>query len=218
MTRTIIAAAAVVAVAVGGVATAAVAADIPIVNDYPLIIETPPPPPSHAGLYVLMFGGASLSGPADFYDINNLTVGSAALDAGWAAGGAIGVHTPIEGVSVELDLLHSTRTASNVAGAALATTTLMVNAKYTLQVNEVFDIYAGVGVGGAAVNASGAGSFSGTGLGVQAMLGASANVAYNIALFGEARFQNVAAAVDIGPDVVAHIPSVSLLGGVKFSF
>jgi opacity protein-like surface antigen len=144
-------------------------------------------------------------------------------DHGWAVAGTAGV-VVVEGLSVEADVLH-TRRVSTDDTSIVTTTSLMANIKGTAHLNEMFSLYAAVGVGLVHINfidPAGIEDDAGAnGFGYQLIAGAAANVTENVALVGEARFQDTfghGAELTDQPDVFVRLPTVSLLGGVRVGF
>lgn len=136
--------------------------------------------------YAKVFGG--VTAPE-----SNLAWGAATypIDAGWIGGVAIGLATPIEGLSVEIDATTASALYTGFT-TSYAPTTVMGNVVFTLPVVEQFDIYGGVGVGAVHlryVAPAAADAASGVGLGGQAFAGVNFNVTENVALFTEVRYQ-----------------------------
>jgi opacity protein-like surface antigen len=213
------------ALAIGCVATGVQAADL--VFDVPEERTFVDPP--DLGLYALLYGGVAFKGNVQFDE--ECCDWEDDYGPGPAVGGAIGVRV-VEGLSVELDVFHTHR-ALNDSGDwwnwqdldwedTISTTSLMVNGKFTLALNDVFDVYAGAGVGGIwlAYNYYGE-TATGMGAGYQVMIGASANVTENIAIFGELRHQNSFSPIEVegpnfGPGTI-HSPVNAALLGVRLS-
>jgi opacity protein-like surface antigen len=191
--------------------------------------EVPAPEASSINGYVQLMGGwtmpnsLSLSGGGG-------TVVSIDFDAGWALGGTLGIETPIDGVSVEVDVL---RTWADAAGEgdpapdfSLISTSLMANAVYSIDLNDMFSLYGGAGLGIIALELEadeesiGA---SGSGAGYQVFAGIQAAVADNVALTLEGRYQS---SIDDIEMTVEELPvsidmefnRTSILAGVLFSF
>ena len=151
------------------------------------------------------------------------------FDAGWALGATVGIETPIDGVSVEVDVL---RTWADAAGegdpapdVSLISTSLMANAVYSIDLNDMFSLYGGAGLGIIALEleADGDAIVSGSGAGYQVFAGIQAAVAENVALTLEGRYQS---SIDDIEMTVEELPvgidmefnRTSILAGVLFSF
>ena len=140
-------------------------------------------------IYAKVFGGVTLAdnlayeSPATYYD----------TDAGTAFGGAIGFDTPIDGLSVEADILHSSAEYTGAGGNYLAGTSVMGNLVYTALLNETFALYGGVGAGAIFVHYdTPINSFydaDGIAPGFQFIAGASAALTEQLDLFAEYRYQ-----------------------------
>lgn len=209
---------AVVALATAGVATGVHAADLIVDEPAAAVVA-----PADHNIYALLYGGVALGGVINWYDDAGDFYEDYDYTPGWALGGAIGIGTGIAGLSVEADVFHTHREYDGSGTYPVDTTSLMANLKYTLSLNDVFDVYAGAGVGGIHlnyVNGDPADVYSGWGLGYQVMVGASANVADNVAIFGELRYQNTFSpvTVDIDSDYYSlEVPTTAVLVGIKLS-
>jgi opacity protein-like surface antigen len=208
-----ITATAIIALAAAGAVTGVEAADLYVPPpDDDVFVDTADPT-----IYALLYGGLAFDGPITWDDAANDPWGYHLLP-GYAAGAAIGVSV-MEGLSVELDLFHTGgRTYDDDPDYITSTTSLMINGKYTLHLNEVFDVYGGAGVGGIFLRYDSDGTiYSGWGAGYQLMVGASANVTENIAIFGELRHQNSFAPIQVEGGYTIQAPVTAALIGIKLS-
>jgi hypothetical protein len=180
-------------------------------------------------VYFQVLGGVALETeviPTDTSDLPQ-DLPTQPIDHGWAVAGTVGV-VIIEGLSVEADVLHTRRVTPDEAGG-IATTSLMANVKGTAHLNDMFSLYAAVGVGlvhvtlSDLVNNPPDPDVRALGFGYQLIAGAAANVTENVALVGEARFQDTfgdGAAIYDPEDANTslRIPTVALLAGVRVGF
>lgn len=212
--------------AVASVALAAVGV-APAVHAADLMVSPPPTAPmamaSPTNIYVLLYGGLAAGGTMNWYDGGDPD-GYLDLDHGWAFGGALGVQTPIDGVSIEGDLFHTYRGEvaddDDVDGPSesASTTSLMANLKYTAHLNDMFDLYGGAGIGGIYLSYDDEGDlYTGWGLGYQVMVGVSAQVADHFSVFGELRYQSTFNPIDVGDGYSIDAPVAAALVGLKIS-
>ena len=214
MKRFILTAAAVVAMC-----TTAAAADL-LVTEVPA--EVPAPEASSINGYVQLMGGWTMPNTLSFSAEGD-------FDAGWALGATVGIETPIDGVSVEVDVLRTWAVAPSEGDPApdfsLISTSLMANAVYSIDLNDMFSLYGGAGLGIIAleIEADGDAIVSGSGAGYQVFAGIQAAVAENVALTLEGRYQS---SIDDIEMTVEELPvgidmefnRTSILAGVLFSF
>lgn len=198
---------AVATLAAGFSGGAAVAAD--------LMIEEPVVAPALAddgSVYFKVYGGVTLentlswgfNGGSDDYD----------LDAGWLFGGAVGMDVFAPGLAVELDATYSHSEYSG-EGAELNGITVMADLVYTAPLTDALSAYFGAGLG--IVGAQYQDYDYGYGFGGQVFAGLSMNVADNVSLFGELRYQGAFDTIDAdGYDV--EFNRTAVLAGLKFSF
>lgn len=198
-----------VAAAAIAVSTGAHAADL-IVDATPMTDVAA----SDYSVYVQVLGGAALPGVVSYNGEIDFDT-----DAGYGLGASAGVEV-LKGLAIEADLLHLRRTFTGFDFYDLSTTSLMANVKGSVALNDMFSIYAAVGVG--AIYLLETSDVSGTndsfGAGYQLIAGASAEVAQNISVVGEFRYQDTFEAPlnDDGDAVSA--PTAAFLAGVKLSF
>lgn len=167
------------------------------------------------GFYAQIYGGADLAGTLLFGDGEGED-----LNLGPAFGGAIGWETP-EGFAVELDALHASRQWNPNTDFSLASTSIMVDAKYSFRLSDAFDVYAGIGVG--ALNfteTTTSGTLSAWGMGYQVQLGAGVKLTDNLSAFAEYRYQNSFSpiAMTASTDDSISAPSTLVLAGLKLGF
>lgn len=165
-------------------------------------------------VYFQLLGGVALPGSytysfGDEYD----------LEPGYAVAASVGV-VVIDGLSVELDLFHASRTLSVNDDMHIDTTSLMANLKYTAHLNEMFGIYIAGGLGIVAADEVEPGEVDdGSAFGYQVILGASANLTDNFALLAEVRHQNTFAGVELSDSGISiDVPTTAVLVGGKVSF
>ena len=210
MKRFILTAAAVVAMC-----STAAAADL-LVTEVPA--EAPAPEASSINGYVQLMGGWTMPNTLSFSAEGD-------FDAGWALGATVGIETPIDGVSVEVDVL---RTWADAAGegdpapdVSLISTSLMANAVYSIDLNDMFSLYGGAGLG--IISLAEGYDTSGSGAGYQVFAGVQAAVTENVALTLEARYQSSIEninmeSVEYDYDYEQQFNRTSILAGVLFSF
>ncbi|HQZ12244.1 MAG TPA: outer membrane beta-barrel protein [Devosia sp.] len=134
------------------------------------------------------------------------------LEPGWLVGGAIGLEV-IPGLSVELD---ATFSAALYVGETLThdAATLFANLVYSLPIDDAFSAYFGAGVGVVGIRYD---TESAATLGGQVFAGLGYEVADNVTLFGEARYQTAFSRLTLWDESVEH-NRASLLLGLKFGF
>ncbi len=167
-------------------------------------------------VYFQILGGVTLGGEYEY------SLGSSYdLDAGYALAGTLGV-VVVDGLSVELDVLHTYRTNSATDNVHIATTSVMGNVKYTVELNDMFNLYGAVGLGLIAVDEiedAPPEVDDGSALGYQVIVGASADVAENIAVLAEFRYQNAFDGVELSNSgVYIDVPTAAVLVGAKLAF
>lgn len=205
------------AIALFSVATGAHAADLITTTAPSATIEAP----VLSGFYAQVYGGAALGGRFTWDPIGAGSSGFNDQDLGWAAGGTLGWNTGLDGLSVEFDVLRaSRREAAPFANVGFDTTSAMVDAKYSFQLSDGFEVYAGAGLGAIDVSyiSNSGTTFSGWGLGYQAMAGAALKLTDTASAFAEYRYQNTFGGVDIGLSSAFHVPTSEVLAGLKFKF
>lgn len=191
-----------------------------------LIVEAPGAPDvGHAtspSFYVQLLGGVA-SGDLTFYDLQipGLT-NEYQMDLGYALAGTVGV-VVMEGVSVEADVLHTSRTYTDSPDDTQDTTSLMANLKAEMSLNDVLGLYGAVGVGVIhSVNFAAADTVGYTGLGYQLIGGVSASLMENVSLIGEVRLQNSFGEMDADDPSHQYTidggPLVTAMAGLKISF
>lgn len=165
-------------------------------------------------VYFQVLGGASLGGAVAYSFGDEFD-----LDAGYAVAGAIGV-VVMDGLSVELDVFHAKRNYELSSDAAVATTSLMGNVKYTAELTDMFSLYGAAGLGIIHLEETEPGEVdSADGFGYQLIVGLSAEMTENIALIGEFRYQNSFDGLEFSDsDVSVDVPTAAALIGAKLSF
>jgi len=157
--------------------------------------------------YVKAYGGATIPNSLE-WNGNDFDV-----DAGWLLGGALGLQIN-ENLAVELDGTYSASQYSN-SGDALNGATLMANAVVSGPLSDQIAIYGGLGLG--AVGGQYDGGDWGYAAGGQVFVGVSFDVAENVSIFGEARYQAAFGLINDGVYDFA-IQRTAVLGGVKLGF
>lgn len=172
--------------------------------------------------YAKVYGGVTLPGPL-VWDRGLAPGATFAVDRGWLAGGAVGVVTPIEGLSLELDVTRSTSLYTGFPNS-LTGTTVMGNVVFTAPVAEMFSIYGGGGAGVVSVSYDNASlnalDSSGTSAAGQVFAGASLDLTSNFSIFGEARYQTAFGYVRATDSVTTYnigFSRTAFLGGIKVS-
>lgn len=183
-----------------------------------LVIEEPAFVPDAAitsGFYAQVLGGIALPGVQDWTEDGGDFAESWDLDAGYAISAALGVNL-VEGLSAEFDVLHSHRAFTDFDDTS-SLTSLMGNLKYTVDVSDTVALYGAVGLGYVWEDFSGD-DFGG--FGYQLIAGAELEVADNISLVGEYRFQNTFAPMEnVDDSTWTHqLPTHHVLAGIKFGF
>ena len=161
--------------------------------------------------YAELFGGADLPSKINF-------VGCCTFDlsTGYAFGGAVGWNTGLGGLAIDLDVLHAHHICTPFPTDYSATTTLMIEAIFNVPLGNVFNVYAGAGIGAVdLISTDGGVVFSAWGAGYQVKAGVGANLFKNMSAFAEYRYQNSFSPISVeGPAQTAN--SVALFG-LKFS-
>ena len=185
--------------------------------------EVPAPEASSINGYVQLMGGWTMPNTlSDFYADEN----AYDFDAGWALGATFGIETPIDGVSLEIDVLRTMVGYGDEEGEdddELNSTSFMANAVYSVDLNDMFSLYGGAGLGIISLDFvdQDGDSASGSGAGYQVFAGVQAAVAENVALTLEARYQSSIDNVNMewsGEDYEQEFNRTSILAGVLFSF
>lgn len=188
------------------------AADLIIVPD-----EVPIAAYASPSIYVQLLGGVALGLDVDFFE-DGFNDESYTMDTGFAAAATVGVMV-MDNVAIEGDLFWTDRVFTTEPDYDLSTLSGMVNVKAFLPVDEMFTIYGAVGVGYITYSVNPDGDDYG-GWGYQLIAGATAEVAENIALVGELRYQSGFGEIPMDGDDFYGIeaPTASALVGLKFSF
>jgi len=205
--RKILATAAVSLLAAWTFTGAAVAAD--------LIIDEPAVEAATAGvagIYVELYGGATLGGTSTWEGSDN------EMDMGAAFGASLGLTTPVPGLSFELDAMKSGGAYTGY-NSTLDNYSIMVDAEYALPVADAFELYGSAGIGFvlAVYDSPNYAHESGWGAGYQFAAGARAKVAEGISVFGEIKYQNTFDEISAGNFEIQY-PSVNALAGLRFAF
>jgi opacity protein-like surface antigen len=195
------------------------------------VAEAPAPAASSINGYVQLLGGWVM--PNTLTSVPELSLVAATtvdFDAGWALGATFGLETPIDGLSVEVDVLRTwadTEGVSIETAGSLISTSLMANAVYSVDLNDMFSLYGGAGLGMIALEAAPDDETlpvgTGSGAGYQVFAGVQADVAENVALTLEGRYQssfdNIEMSVDgLGTVGEQEFNRTSVLVGLLFSF
>ena len=169
---------------------------------------------SWSGFYVKTYGGGLLANTLK----DNLGVSLPTL-AGSFFGGAIGIDTGVDNLSVELDgSVGSNRFAVDPT-LYFTTVSLMLNGVVTVPVVDKVSLYAGAGLGVIGLDFGGStGDVKGTGAGGQLFAGALYAVTPKISVFGEARLQAALPSVHVTGIATGDLffTREALLAGVKF--
>lgn len=179
--------------------------------------EVPVAASGSPSIYVQLLGGAALGLDVDFFE-NGFNDESYTMDTGLAAAATLGVMV-MDNVAIEGDLYWTDRVFTTEPDYDLSTLSAMVNVKALLPVNEMFTLYGAVGVGYITYSVNPDGDDYG-GWGYQLIAGVTAEVAENIALVGELRYQRGFGEIPMDGDDFYGIdaPTASALVGLKISF
>lgn len=210
MRSLMIAGAVVLAGAVGVHAADLIVDEAPAVSDTGFV---------NSSMYVQLLGGAVQNLAVDYYTAGAAD-GSADTEFGYAIAGTVGV-VVMDGLSIEGDVLHTSRDAADFDSNYYATTSVMANLKYTVDLNDTFSVYGAVGVG----YVWGTEYFAGdttdyNGFGAQVIAGVGAKLTENISGVAEYRYQTTFDKSNFdGPaDFGLIIPTGTVLAGLKLSF
>ena len=168
-------------------------------------------------IYAQFLYGGSLTGLQEAV-IQNVAL-SYNLSSAFAAAGSVGV-VVTDGISVELDVFHTSQDLTDLDGYWWTTSSLMAKVKYTLDLNEDVAIYGALGAG----MIYGADHYPGidfhySGAGFQVTLGGSVDVVDNLAFVGEVRYQDGFEPLqwEKNPTDTRHAPVAAVLVGLKAS-
>ncbi|WP_423067334.1 outer membrane protein [Devosia sp. CN2-171] len=209
MRSLLLGAAVVLASAVGVQAADLIVEEAPVVADTSFV---------NSGIYFQLLGGVVQDLPVNYYE-NGSDDGDADTEFGYSFAATAGV-VVLDGLSVEADVLYSTREYS-YGDETYSTLSLMANAKYTVELNDTFSIYGAVGLGYVwgtdawSGNSADYGSF-----GYQVIAGVGAKLTDNISAVAEYRFQDTfdKSNFEGSGDYGLSIPVSTVLAGLKFSF
>ena len=191
-----------------------------------LIMDTAPVEPvatsiTDGGVYVQLLGGLVQDLDTTFYQ-GGIAIGGSGTKYGYGVAGTVGV-VVMDGLSVEADVLHTSRDFADADnGEFFTTTSLMGNLKYTVALNATFSVYGAAGLG----YIWGTDQWPGVqqnynGFGYQLIAGASAVLTDNITGLVEYRYQNQFDSTHNDPDNSLYglaIPTSTILAGLKLSF
>ncbi len=163
------------------------------------------------GVYMQVFGGAALTSDMEWDDTTTYSI-----ENGSAFGGSIGMATGMDGVTVELDFLHTNRLSEGDPLYPVSTNTLMVNGKYTVGLSDMFDIYFGAGIGGFNLHYDSNGTiYDGWALGYQVLAGVEAKVSDQFSIIGEIRHQDAFSPVPVTGGYTLDSSINAVLVGLK---
>jgi opacity protein-like surface antigen len=165
-------------------------------------------------VYVQLLGGFS-AGNLAFSDGTNPHT----MSPGLAFGAAVGFQV-MDGASVEVDMLHAARSYTDYEPDSQVNTSLMLNVKGTLPLNETFSLYGAVGLGIIhSVNyQDGGGAYGYGGTGYQLIGGTTAVITQNISAVIEGRVQSSFGTLRGDFDPMENVdggPVFTVVGGVK---
>lgn len=190
-----------------------------------LIVDPAPTPVDTSftnSIYVQLLGGFVQDLDVTYFT-NGVDSGPAETEVGYAIAGTLGV-VVMDGLSLEADVLHSSREYSFASDDIYTTTSLMGNVKYTVDINDMFSVYGAVGLGyvwGNETWNNGNSSDDYGSFGYQLIAGVSAKFTDNISGVLEYRFQDTfdKSNYTSGPeDWGLSIPVSTVLAGVKLDF
>lgn len=191
-----------------------------------LIVDAAPAPVDtsfvNSGIYVQLLGGFAQDLDVTYFE-DGADDGSVETNFGYAFAGTLGV-VVMDGLSLEADVLHSSREYAFDSDDIYSTTSLMGNVKYTIGINDTFSVYGAVGLGyvwgnetwNNGNNSADYGSF-----GYQLIAGVNARFTDNISGVLEYRFQDTfdKSNYTSGPeDFGLSIPVSAVLAGLKLDF
>lgn len=141
------------------------------------------------------------------------------VDHGWGVGAAAGVRV-FDNLLTDVDVFLAKHRDYGPGLGDLETLSVMLNAKGAFALNDMFEVYGGVGVGGLyAYFDDNVAANCGWGPAYQLMIGVTAQVTENISLFGELRHQNTFGPIHTAPSGLdVNIGGVNAaLVGIKLS-
>jgi len=191
------------------------AADL-VVNAAPAAVDTSL---VNSSIYVQLLGGV-VQGLDVTYFRDGADDGSWPTKMGYSFAATVGV-VVIDGLSLEADVLHSSRQLDDPDEVTYSTTSLMGNIKYTLGINDMFSVYGAAGLGYVWGNETwNSGSQDYESFGYQLIAGVEARFTDNISGVLEYRFQDTFDKSNyVGPeDRGLSIPVSTVLAGLKLSF
>jgi len=196
-------------------AVAAQAADL-LVEEAPVAADTSF---VNSGIYFQLLGGFVQDLDITYYS-NGEVSSEYDTDFGYSFAATAGV-VVVEGLSIEADVLYTTRDYAHNDTDSYSTLSLMANAKYTVALNDTFSVYGGVGLGyiwGIDDWASGSETYEG--FGYQVIAGVGAKLTDNITAVAEYRFQDTLDKSNYqgSGDYGLSIPVSTVLAGLKLSF
>lgn len=188
-----------------------------------LLVEEAPVAPDtsfvNSGIYFQLLGGVAQDLDVTYY-WNGSVDGESETDFGYSFAATAGV-VVVDGLSLEADLLYSSRNYAHDSDDTYSTLGLMANAKYTVALNDTFSIYGAVGLGYVWGNEDWSGGSADYGsFGYQVIAGVGAKLTDNITAVAEYRFQDTFdnSNYEGSGDQGLSIPVSTVLAGLKFSF
>lgn len=171
---------------------------------------------SNPSIYLQLLGGAVAGGEVNYFNGSDNIY---EFDAGWALAGTVGVYV-LEGLSLEGDVFATRREESSTPGNFVTSVSVMANAKYRLPVSDSVGVYAAAGLGLVTVDSLEIGTdYVYSGPAYQLILGADVQVAGNVSIVGEVRYQDSLDFLESNDtSVVLGAPTFAALAGVKFGF
>lgn len=187
------------------------------------------------GFYVQGYGGVVTQTQANFlasFDDGGGVIGHESffdsLSAGPAFGASIGLTTPIDGLSVGLDVMHTHADFADFDSdfpASLDTLSVMGTVEGAYHLTPQFDLYASGGLGAMMVHFSDPeATADGIAPAYQVAVGVRAKVTDNVSLFTEIKHQDMILPADIG-DPFSDDETLSVakgnnavLAGLRFNF
>ena len=147
------------------------------------------------------------------------------LGAGPAFGVSVGVTTPIDGLSVGLDVMHTHADFTDRTAASLDTLSIMGTVEGAYHLTPQFDLYATGGLGAMAVQYSDPFiTTDGWAPAYQVAVGLRANVTDNLSLFTEFKHQDMIVPANVGDPFFDGTSTTvakgnnAILAGLRFSF
>ena len=160
--------------------------------------------------YAGVLGGPDLAGTVTFTSPDNLSIGGAFGVFG-------GMNTGFPGVSVEANLLHTSRAFTKYPADAISTTSFMLDGKYTVPLTGPISLYGGVGLGGFGVSEDYSSGGTGVGIGYNLMVGANMQFTPTITGTLQVRHEGSFGPIHASNGFDVSVDNTALLVGAQFA-